>query len=282
MVGCMTDENPDLEVNRQLWDRLTEVHTTGGSTYYDIDGLLAGRSSLTSIVRSAVGPVGGLDLLHMQCHFGLDTLSFAREGARVTGVDFSPAAVEYARGLATRAGLAATFVQADVQQLPEELDGRSDVVFASYGSLCWIASLDAWFGGAARVLRPGGRLVVVEVHPLMLMVDSVAPVVFGTAYLGGAAQVDQWEGTYAGGDVPISQPSVGYPHGLGEVVTAAARAGFAVDDLTEYLRDEQEHRSGVLVRDADGWYRLPVGGQDLPVTYSLQATKPGSSQRVRS
>ncbi|MBM7788938.1 class I SAM-dependent methyltransferase [Tenggerimyces flavus] len=265
----------DLELNRSLWDQLTALHTsTTDTSMYDVEGFLADESALTSIARDEMGPVAGVDLLHLQCHFGLDTLSWAREGALVTGVDFSPAAVQYARHLAARAGLEATFVEADAQQLPAELDGRFDVVFASYGALCWIADLDAWFSGAARVLRPGGRLVVVEVHPIFLMTDSTSPVEFGTAYLGGDAQRDQWEGTYADGSASFSQASVGYPHGLGEVVTASIRAGFHVDALTEFLRDEKENRLGIMVRDDDGWYRLPMGGQDLPVTYSLRASKP--------
>ncbi|MBM7788940.1 class I SAM-dependent methyltransferase [Tenggerimyces flavus] len=270
----MSEHEANLEVNRSLWERLTEIHTTtGATTFYDVEGFLAGRSALTSIVRSELGPVDGLDLLHLQCHFGLDTLSWAREGARVTGVDFSAAAVAYARDLASRAGLEAAFVEADAQLLPAELDGRFDVVFASNGALCWIADLGAWFAGAARALRPGGRLVVVEIHPLSLMLDSTSPLVFGSAYLGGVAQHDQWEGTYSDGDVSLSQPSVGYPHGIGEVVTAAVRAGLKVDSLTEYVRDEMQHREGVMVGDPDGWYRLPVGGQDLPLTYGLRAHK---------
>jgi SAM-dependent methyltransferase len=270
----MTDHDADLELSRSLWDQLTAIHTaTTDTSMYDVEGFLAGETALTSIARDEVGPVDGLDLLHLQCHFGLDTLSWAREGARVTGVDFSSAAVTYARHLAARAGLDATFVEADVQHLPADLDGRFDVVFASYGALCWIADLDAWFAGAFRALRPGGRLVIVEVHPIFLMTDSTDPVVFGAAYLGGAAQRDEWEGTYADNSSTFKQASVGYPYGIGEVVTASLRAGFQLDSLTEHLRDEKENRSGILSRDEDGWYRMPMGGQDLPITYGLQAHK---------
>ncbi|WP_405059054.1 class I SAM-dependent methyltransferase [Kribbella sp. NBC_01505] len=246
---------------------------TDETGHYDVDGFLGGSSALTTTIRSEVRPVDGLDLLHLQCHFGLESLSFAREGARVTGVDFSPAAIEHARLLAAQAGIPATFVEADTQELPTSLDGQFDLVFASYGTLCWVASLDAWFQGAFRALRPNGKLILLEIHPLMLMTDSASPLVFGSVYLGGAAQVFQWEGTYAGGAASVSQPAVGYPHGVGEVVTAAARAGFVIEDLTEHLRDDKEHRPDVLVRDPDGWYRLSVAGQDLPVAYSLRATR---------
>ncbi|MGW6279854.1 class I SAM-dependent methyltransferase [Kribbella sp. NPDC055071] len=262
--------------NRLLWDRLAIAHTENSTSYYDIDGFLAGKSSLSQIVKdemaAAVGTVYGLDLLHLQCHFGIDSLTWARRGARVTGLDFSALAVDRAHELMARAGLEAEFVQADAMRLPADLDGRFDVVFASYGVLCWISDIDAWFAGAHRALREGGKLVLVDLHPLLLALDSTTPLVFGTPVQGGAAHLDQWIGTYADADVPIAQPSVSYPHGLGEIVTAAATAGFTIQHLTEHLSD-QEPRPGITTQDADGNYTLTVGGAALPVTYSLRAHK---------
>jgi SAM-dependent methyltransferase len=273
----VTEHEAHLAINRALWDRLADAHGRVGDWFYDVPAFLDGESALTEIVcaqmEAAVGSVEGLDLLHLQCHFGLDTLSWARLGATVTGVDFSPVAIERARELATQAGITATFVEADAQALPPALDGQFDVVFASYGALCWIADLDAWFGGAARALRTDGKLVVVECHPLLLITDSADPVVFGCPYLGGVPLVEEWEGTYAGGDVDICQPTVGYPHGLGEIVTALIRSGLRIDDFTEYLRDPKQNDPGVLTRDDTGRSRLTLGGQDLPLTYSLRATR---------
>ncbi|TDC34060.1 class I SAM-dependent methyltransferase [Kribbella albertanoniae] len=262
----------DIELNRALWEQLVTAHSEATSDYYDVEGFLAGKSVLGEICIDEVGAVDGVDLLHLQCHFGLDSLDWARRGARVTGVDFSPAAIALARELALRAGLPATFVEADAQRLPESLDGQFDVVFASYGALCWIGDLDAWFGGAWRALRPGGRLVLVELHPISLAVDSVDPLVFGEPLTGAAPHVDRWEDSYAGG-ASVSQDYVAFPHGLGEIVTAAARSGLIIESLTDYVAESQEHRSDVMTRGDDGKYRLRIGGQDMPLTYALQARR---------
>ncbi len=275
----MVDEHDrDLAINRALWDRLAELHAPGWdeSGYYDLAAFRSGKSSLSRIVRDqldAVGSLAGRDVLHLQCHFGLDTLSIARLGAVVTGVDFSATAVDHARRLAEASGLEPTFVEADVQRLPGDLDGRFDLVFASYGALCWIAELDAWFAGAGRALRAGGVLVLVELHPICLMIDSADPIRFGHPYLGGVPHRDQWEGSYADSGIEVSQPMVGYPHGLGEIVTAAVEAGLRIDHLGEYLEEELPPRPGIATERTAGGHRLTVGGEDLPITFSLRATR---------
>src|SRR5580692_7943046 len=222
------------EVNRKRWDALAARHGLGEDSYYDVPGFLAGGAALnereTSEMAAAVGQVSGLDLVHLQCHFGLCTLSWARRGARVTGVDFSPVAIERARRLAAEAGLTAEFVQADVRDLPASLAGRFDVVFASYGVLVWISSVAAWMRSAASCLRPWGALVLIDIHPLVQMTDAVAE-------------------------------SVQYAHGLGEIVTAAAAAGLAVESLTEWFDEKGDPR---LVMGDDGRGRFPVGNQYLP------------------
>lgn len=148
------------ELNQARWDELARLH--GQDDYYDVEGFLTGQIMLSGREQeemvAAVGSVSGLDLLHVQCHFGLGTLSWARLGAHVTGLDFSPVAVERARSLATAAGIDARFVQADAQRLPAELADAFDVVFASYGVLPWIADVTAWMTAAATALRPGGVL----------------------------------------------------------------------------------------------------------------------------
>jgi SAM-dependent methyltransferase len=263
-----------VAVNRDMWNELALLH--GQDRVYDVEGFLRGDDTLDEVEVGMAGDVRGLDLLHLQCHFGLDTLSWARRGARVTGVDFSPAAIERARSLAEQAGLEATFIEADTQALPEDLAGRFDVVFASYGVLCWIGDLDAWMQGAAMALRPGGRLVLVEFHPLYVMVDRVEPLELGFPYGGGAAHRFEEEGSYADPDLATTaNVTIEFPHSLGEIVTAAIRAGLVVRHLEEHLQASGDGRN-ILSEQPDGRYRLVVSGQELPLLFSLVAERPAS------
>jgi SAM-dependent methyltransferase len=264
------------ELNRARWDELARLH--GQDDYYDVDGFLAGGLMLTGREReemaAAVGSVSGVDLLHVQCHFGLGTLSWARLGARVTGLDFSPVAVERARSLATAVGLDARFVQAHAQRPPADLADSFDVVFASYGVLPWIADVTAWMTAAAAALRPGGVLVLVDGHPLAQMIETVDPVGFEFPYQGGAAHRFRSTSFYASSATRLTTAeTVQYPHGLGEIVTAAAGAGLRVDALTEYLDAEgPDGREDQMRRGRDGRWRLILAGQPVPVQYSLRAT----------
>ncbi|MCM3882227.1 class I SAM-dependent methyltransferase [Frankia sp. R82] len=265
------------ELNRARWDELARLH--GQDDYYDVEGFLAGQLMLSAREReemaAAVGSVSGVDLLHMQCHFGLGTLSWARLGARVTGLDFSPVAVERARVLATAVGIDARFVRADAQQLPADLAGAFDVVFASYGVLSWIADVTAWMTAAATALRPGGVLVLVDGHPLTQMIDSVDPVRFDFPYQGSTAHHIRSASFYASSATQLTTTeTVQYPHGLGEIVTAAAAAGLHVDALTEYLdSDGPEGRADQMRCGQDGRWQLILTGQPVPVQYALRATQ---------
>lgn len=267
----------DADLNRSLWDERAELH--GQDDYYDVAGFLAGGSSLAEReldeVRAATGDVEGLDVLHLQCHFGLDTLSFARLGARATGLDFSGVAIERARRLAAEVGLDAAFVEADSQHLPSDLEGRFDLVFASYGVLCWIADVDAWMRSASAALRIGGRLVLIDLHPAAQMVGGIDPLEFDFPYLGAEPQRFEAPGSYADPDADTTaNTSVEYAHGLGEIVTAAVGAGLRIDALTEWLDEAFDPRGGILAVEDDGRLRLRLGGgHPLPLTFSLRATR---------
>ncbi|MCK9931607.1 class I SAM-dependent methyltransferase [Frankia sp. Mgl5] len=227
-------------------------------------------------MTAAVGSVSGVDLLHGQCHFGLGALSWARLGAQVTGLDFSGVAVERARALATAAGLDAWFVQADTQRLPDGLSGSFDLVVASYGVLPWIEDIPAWMTTAATALRHGGALVLVDGHPLTQMIDTVDPVRFDFPYQGGAAHHLRSTTFYASSATRLQTTrTVRYPHGLGEIVTAAADAGLWIDVLTEYLdAEDPSGRQDQMTRGRDGRWRLLLSGQQIPVEYALRASLP--------
>jgi SAM-dependent methyltransferase len=218
-------------VNERAWDLRTGVHLT--SQFYDVPSVRAGACTLGQRELSLVGDVSGLRLLHLQCHFGLDTLSWARRGARATGVDFSEAAVEAAAGLAAELGLRAEFQRADVQDLPAGLTGF-DVAVATYGVMCWLDDLAAWAACAHRSLRPGGRFVLLEFHPLLEL--AVPGSVSGHADYFGTADPPRTgtSGTYTDPDAPITYDEYRWQHPVCDVVNALVGAGFELTSLNEY------------------------------------------------
>lgn len=254
-------------VNQRAWDLRTTVHLS--SDYYDVTAFRQNRSTLRAPELDLAGSVSGKRLLHLQCHFGLDTLSWARFGATVTGVDFSAAAIEAARHISAETGIMATFVHADVQQLPRELDNSFDIAVTTYGVMCWLGDLDAWATGIRRVLVPGGRLVLVEFHPLL---ETLRPGSISGAgsYFGTSDPPEQHTtGTYTDRGADISYREYRWQHTVSDVVTALLRSGLTVTSLTEYpycvfpLFDE--------LHTTDGCQWWPRDGSSIPYLYSITA-----------
>lgn len=278
----MASERADqTSVNVTFWDALATAHGHG-DRYYDLDALAAGRSSLSDVeeaaVRAAVGDVAGLDVLHVQCHLGMDTVTLARRGARVTGVDFSEVALRRAGAIAARCGVDVEYLQADSTRLPPSLSGRFHLAYATIGVLCWIADIDAWMTSVRSTLRADGRLALVDLHPLFLMVDSTHPLRMDMPYAFDGAHEFQEEESYAGVDSgPGGGRNVNYAHSLGEIVSAAIRAGFRIDALHEHLETAFDPRGSLLSEEDDGRFRLRLAGQPLPVLFTLLATRTDES-----
>jgi SAM-dependent methyltransferase len=228
-----------------------------------------------------VGDVTGKSLLHLQCHFGIDTLSWARLGARVTGADFSPAAIELARTLATELGFGdARFVRSNLYDLPAALEGEFDVVYTSRGVLGWLPDIAAWARVVAHFLAPGGTFFITEIHPVAQALDdeNVRPGELRLAY-------PYWEheepltfavqGSYADRDADVGEHTEhGWDHGLGEIVTALIDAGLRIERLVEH--PFLDWKVDFLVEDEEGRWRLPAdAGGELPLMFSLVATRPG-------
>jgi len=228
----MRDQQRYFEANRRLWDRWTRLHTD--AEMYDVAGFKAGRESLNPVELEELGSVAGKNLLHLQCHFGLDTLSWARRGARVTGVDLSPEAITTARRLAAECGLAADFVAANLYELPTSLTGRFDIVFSSYGVLNWLPDLGAWARVIADCLLPGGIFYLVEFHPFPLMFDR-EPGRFAYPYFpsGDPLEIVQ-QGSYAAPDCEAQFTCFEWPYTLGGVVSALLSAGLTLEFLHEF------------------------------------------------
>ncbi len=278
----MSPPEPDVDAsiaaNRSLWDAWTAIHAAG--EFYDLEGFKAGGVRLRPYEIEMIGDVTGKTLLHLQCHFGIDTLSWARLGARVTGADLSPAAVELARSLADELGFPeARFVQSNLYDLPDVLDGRFDVVYTSRGVLNWLPDIAAWARVVAHFVTPGGTFFITEAHPVMNVFENedVEPGELRLVY-------PYWEhatpltfevkGSYADRDAEVhDQVEHSWDHGLGEIVTALIEAGLVVTALVEH--PFLDWKVDFLVEDEAGKYRLPPGtAGELPLMFSLKATKP--------
>lgn len=271
--------DPYRASNRALWDEWT--HVNAKSAFYDLDGFKAGGIRVRPFEVEEIGEVRGKDLLHLQCHFGVDTLSWARLGARVTGVDFSGAAVALAQSLAHDLGLEATFVQADVLDLPDLLDADFDIVYSSRGVLGWLPDLSRWGQVIAHFLRPGGILYITEIHPVAQAFDDdegVTELRLRYPYFARPEPLEfPVKGSYADRSADVKQPvEYSWVHSLGEVVTAIAAAGLRIEFLHEF--PEAPWPVPFLKQDPDGEWRLPPEqAGEIPLAFSLKATKPLST-----
>ncbi len=264
-----------LAANRRLWDERVDVHYR--SAFYDVDSFKSGGSRISHFELDEIGDVANRDLLHLQCHFGLDTLSFARLGAHATGVDFSLPAVERARALAAELSLAATFVQSDILDLPERLRGDFDIVYTSHGVLGWLPDLRRWAEVIAHFLRPGGTFYIAEMHPMAQALDdaddATEPRLRYPYFSSPEAGAFPIGGSYAE-PTAVFAATVEYCwfHDLGEIVTSIAGAGLRIDMLHEHPFNAW--RLPFLVQ-RDGQWRLPPEAKgELPLSFSLKATKP--------
>ena len=283
------DQNaPYYEANLARWDESVSIHAA--SDGYDLAGFLRGEKTLYPLETDEVGDVRGKALLHLQCHFGMDTLNWARLGARVTGLDFSGAAIDRARQLAVQIGINdATFVRANVYDAADVVHDQFDVVYTGIGALCWLPDIRRWARVVAKLLKPGGFLYVYEGHPMLWAMDSEREdhelgVKF--PYFENE-RPNSWveDTTYVDGPPLTNQQSFDWNHGLGEIVTALIDAGLRIDFLHEHREvvwqalpwmirtDGDSNAKGYVRRTA---WQLPAEQRDrCPLMYSLKATKVG-------
>lgn len=261
-----------LKSNQAMWNVWTRVHVK--SKFYDVEGFKAGQLRLDKIERE-MGDVRGKSLLHLQCHFGLSTLSWARLGARVTGADFSDEAIREARVLAQSVGLDANFVCANIYDLPNALDGQFDFVFTSHGVLGWLPDLPAWGRVIAHFLKPGGTFYIVEGHPTAFIFDDENPEDLRVRYpyfhtdSPGSAEVN---GTYADRSVDIHHTEYFWYFSVSDIINALINAGLQIIELREYDFNSWQ-TFPFMEKDADGWWRLPEKFPKLPLMFSLKAIK---------
>lgn len=263
-----------LNANKQHWNEVVSVHAK--SPFYDIEHFKSGNITLMPIERAEVGDVNGKELLHLQCHLGLDTLSWARLGASVTGVDFSSKAIAFAESLCREQKLEthANFIEADVYDLTTTLHRDFDIVFTSYGVLNWLPELSSWARVIASFVRVGGFFYIAEIHPFSWIFDEDTDTLkVKYSYFGDKTPL-LWDrdGTYAEKNVHLeNRTTYLWQHTLGDLVTSLIAAGLRIDFLHEFKECVYEIFPSVSKQE-DGMWSMK-GDSPIPLLFSLKATR---------
>ena len=272
--GDMTEDY--VNANRANWDERVLIHLRDTTGMYDADKLRSGRDMLGPIEAAEIGDVTGRRLLHLQCHFGMDTLSLARRGAVVTGLDFSPNAIAAARALASDLEIDARFVEAQVYDAPTQAGRDYDIVFTTWGTIGWLPDVGRWARTVAACLAPGGRLYMADGHPVLFMVEEVddTPTFrfdWRTPKADPIIEVD--DQSYAGDGTPIQNSrTLEWNHPLSDIVTALMEAGLTLEFLREHDRIPWQAFPSMVQAD-DGTFSQRAGQVKLPLAFSLAAIK---------
>ncbi len=282
-ADVVVDPDEALRANRANWDDRADIHAE--SAMYDLAGFVADPDRLSSVAADDLallephlpgGSVRGLDVVHLQCHIGKDTLSLARRGARVTGVDLSPRSLAIARDLARRCGLEASFVEADVQHAADAVQGDFDVVYTSIGVVTWLRDLTAWAGSIARLLRPGGTFFIRDGHPMLYALDDERGDLLAVRYRYFPTEKAQaWddEVSYTGDDRRIAHPrTYEWPHSLSEIIGALLGAGLRITSFGEQQTVPWLAHPLMEPVGEDWAFPEPLR-QQVPLTYSITAVK---------
>ncbi len=258
---------PDHEKNRIAWNEMAEVHFRDPK--YRVKEFLEGRSSLKSIEQQELGNVSGKRLLHLMCQFGLDTLSWARQGALVTGIDISDRSIELANKLKEAAGLSAEFVRSDVLDLKDVIDGQFDIIYQSYGTHCWISDLDRWAQVVAWFLKPGGTFLMIDGHPIEWIFMEQGGSYFDTEPDRSRNNPDYCDRSYI-----IRNELVEWQHTVADIVNALIDAGLTIERLGEYdfgyyaIKDDWYRHPEI-----PGYWYPPGGPSKYPLMFMVKAQK---------
>lgn len=265
----MTGSNDYFETNKATWNTKVKVHAK--SEMYDLENFKQGKSSLMPYELEALGNVSGKSLLHLQCHFGQDTLSWSRMGAYCTGVDLSDEGIKLAKSLNEELNLDAEFICCNVLDTSKFVKNTFDIVFTSYGVIGWLPDLKPWGKIIAERLKKGGTFFMAEFHPIVWMFDYVEnKSVMKYGYMQEEVIYEEYEGTYANENSKMISKEYAWNHGLGEVVTALTEAGLHIEYLKEYDESPYDILPG-LVQSKSGMF--VTKDKLYPLIFCLKASK---------
>lgn len=265
----MSNENNYIEINRNSWNNRTETHLK--SEFYDLEGFMKGKSSLNEIELELLGDIQGKSILHLQCHFGQDTISLSRLGANVVGVDLSDKAIESAKQIAQETQSNTRFICCDIYDLPNHLNEKFDIVFTSYGTIGWLPDLGKWAEIISNYLKPNGQFVFVEFHPVVWMFDDNFEKI-GYRYFNSGAIIETESGTYADKTAEITQSYVMWNHGLSEVINSLILNGIEIKSLNEFDYSPYNCFNKTIEFEPKK-YRIAHLDNKIPMVYSINAIK---------
>lgn len=257
-----------IEINKQSWNDKVDYHLN--SDFYDVDSFRSGKSSLNSIELNLLGDIKGKKVLHLQCHFGMDSISLARMGAEVTAVDFSEKAIETGLQLANEENIKIQFICSDVLTLDHVLEDQFDIIFTSYGTIGWLHELEKWAKIVRHFLKPAGKFIFVEFHPVVWMFsDEFNSVAF--SYFQSDPIIEKTQGTYADREADQEFTTISWNHSIGEVFASLTGQGLKIVDLKEYDYSPYNCFLGMEEFEA-GKYRIAHFENRIPMVYSLVAS----------
>ena len=265
----MSDYSSYFDANKQLWNQRTAVHKD--SSFYNLAGFKAGENVLTPIELNELGDVKGKTMLHLQCHFGMDSLNWARLGAVVTGVDLSDEAIKEAKQLNNDLGMNATFICCNVYDLKEHLNEKFDIVFTSYGTIGWLPDLNKWAEIISCYLKPGGIFYMADFHPVVWMFDDEFTH-FQYSYENSEVIITESEGTYTDRDADITGKEYGWNHSISEILNALITNGLQIGHFNEFMYSPYACFRNTVEFEKGKWHIKGLEGK-IPMVYSLKAVK---------
>lgn len=257
------------KTNKKWWNKVTSMHSS--SKLYDLEGFKKGKSSLGSIELDEVGNVKGKNLLHLMCHFGMDTLSWAREGAMVTGVDLSDDSITLAKKLSKEISVPAMFKCSDIYELPNVLHKKFDIVFTSYGVLQWLPDIKKWANIISHFLKVGGMFYIVDTHPFTNILSHDFKIYYD--YFDKGPHMDNSEGTYTDWNSNVKGITYEWSYTIGDVINALIKEGLKIEYLHEFPFTTYDQLPGFMEQNKKGQYVLKNKKIQIPLLFSLKATK---------
>ena len=265
----MENQNDYININKATWNNKTDVHIA--SDFYDNEGFLNGKSTLQTIELELLGDISGKKILHLQCHFGQDTMTFSRMGAKATGIDLSDKAIDRAREFTVNLNLETTFICCDLYDAPNYLDEKFDIVFTSYGTIGWLPDLDKWANVIAHFLKPDGKFIMAEFHPVVWMFDDYFNEVHYN-YFNVETIIEDESGTYADRYSDIKAQTITWNHPTSEVLNALINSGLEINSFNEF--DYSPYNCFKETEEFEPQkFRIKHLGNKIPMVYSLLATK---------